>query len=92
MDDPRRLLGARVRELRKARSLTQEVLADQVDLHVTYVGGIERGERNPSLVNIARIASALNVSLAELFAPLDRLPDQRALRMLRARRRRRKQP
>ena len=61
--------GRRVRELRKARAFSQEELAHRADLHYTYVGGIERGERNPALINIGRIATALGVSLAELFSP-----------------------
>ncbi len=59
-----------MRELRKARGLSQEELAHRAGLHYTYVGGIERGERNPALVNIGRIAAALKVSLAELFSGL----------------------
>jgi len=59
--------GARVRTLRQARGFSQETLADKCGLDRTYVGGIERGERNPSLQNIARIATALNVSLVELM-------------------------
>ena len=59
--------GVRVRTLRQAGGLSQETLADKCGLDRTYVGGIERGERNPSLQNIARIATALNVSLAELM-------------------------
>jgi transcriptional regulator with XRE-family HTH domain len=68
VDDPREAFGRRVRELRKERGLSQEKLAELAGLHYTYVGGIERGERNPALVNIGRIAAALDVSLAELFA------------------------
>jgi transcriptional regulator with XRE-family HTH domain len=53
--------GNAVRRLRIARGLSQEELADRVELHRTYVGGIERGERNPTLVTIRRIAEALEV-------------------------------
>ncbi len=60
--------GQRVRELRKARGFSQEELAHRAGLHYTYIGGIERGERNPALINIGRIAAALGVSLAELFS------------------------
>jgi len=60
--------GEKVRELRLARSLSQEVLAFKAGVHRTYLGGIERGERNPSLKNITAIAKALNVSLAQLFS------------------------
>lgn len=72
MDDPREAFGRRVRELRKERGLSQEKLAELAGLHYTYVGGIERGERNPALVNISRIAAALDVTLAELFAAFKR--------------------
>jgi len=59
--------GRRVRELRLARGLSQEELAFRAGVHRTYLGSIERGERNPALKNIAAIADALDVSLAELF-------------------------
>jgi transcriptional regulator with XRE-family HTH domain len=57
-----------VRELREQRGFSQEQLAERCGLHRTYIGGIERGERNPSLVNIGRIADALSVKIVELFA------------------------
>ena len=59
--------GDRVRELRKARNLSQEKLAELADLHRTYIGDIERGERNVSLENIGKIAKALKVGLERLF-------------------------
>jgi len=63
-----RQFGLRVRELRLARGLSQEELAFKVGIHRTYLGGVERGERNPSLKNIAAITMALNISLRELFS------------------------
>jgi len=60
--------GERVRELRNKRELSQEELAFKAGVHRTYLGGIERGERNPSLKNIAAIAKALRVSMSELFS------------------------
>jgi transcriptional regulator with XRE-family HTH domain len=60
-------LGARVRQLRDQRGISQEALAAEADIHRTYLGGIERGLRNPALKNIARLARALNVSLSKLF-------------------------
>lgn len=66
-DDERSRLGRRVRFLRLKAGLSQEDLADACGLDRTYVGGIERGERNPSLKNILKIAGALHVSLPELF-------------------------
>jgi len=62
-----RALGARIRTLRTARALSQEELAGKANLHRTYVGGIERGERNVSVRNLAAIAKALRVPIAALF-------------------------
>ncbi len=59
--------GERVRELRQEQGLSQEELAFKSGVHRTYLGGIERGERNPSLKNISAIAQALGVDLPELF-------------------------
>ena len=59
--------GHRVRELRETRGLSQEELAFRAGVHRTYLDGIERGERNPALKNIAAIAEALGVTLSELF-------------------------
>lgn len=59
--------GERVRQLRKERALSQEALALVCGLDRTYIGGIERGERNISLINIYRIAGALHVDPKELF-------------------------
>lgn len=61
--------GKHVRKLREERGYSQEELANLCDLDRTYIGGIERGERNVSLVNILRISTGLRVSAAELFAP-----------------------
>ena len=59
--------GERVRELRKQKELSQESLALLCGLDRTYIGGVERGERNISLLNIQKIAVALGVSARELF-------------------------
>jgi transcriptional regulator with XRE-family HTH domain len=59
--------GARMRELRKARGLSQEALAFACGLDRSYLGSIERGEKNVSLINIWRIAEALGTSPSELF-------------------------
>jgi transcriptional regulator with XRE-family HTH domain len=60
--------GEAVRQARNAAGLTQEDLADRAGLDRSYVGGIERGERNPTLLVIAKIAAGLGISLGELFA------------------------
>ena len=59
--------GERVRDLRKERGLSQEQLAFKADLHRTYIGMIERAEKNITLINIEKIANSLNVSIKELF-------------------------
>lgn len=61
--------GKRVRDLRQAQKLSQEDLAERADLHYTYIGGVERGERNLSLKSIEKIASALGIDIRELFLP-----------------------
>ena len=58
--------GGRVRDLRIAQGISQEVLAQKSGLHRTYIGGIERGERTISLVNIEKIAKALNLTLVDI--------------------------
>lgn len=62
------IVGKNVRSLRVAKGMTQERLAFAADLDLTYIGGIERGRRNPSLLAMARIAHALDASLADLIA------------------------
>lgn len=59
--------GSAIRTLRKSRSLSQEALADLADIDRSYMGGIERGEHNVALINIHRIANALNITVAELM-------------------------
>lgn len=59
--------GERVREIRKKKGLSQERLADKADLHRTYIGMIERAEKNITLLNIEKIAKALEVNIKELF-------------------------
>ena len=59
--------GERVRQIRKEMNLSQEELSFKADLHRTYIGMIERAEKNITLVNIEKIAKALNVDIKELF-------------------------
>jgi transcriptional regulator with XRE-family HTH domain len=64
--DWRALVGRNVRKLRQAKGLTQEQLAFEAKLDLTYVGGIERGRRNPSLSVLVRLAEALHTTPANL--------------------------
>jgi len=59
--------GERVRDLRKAKGLSQEAFAAECGLDRTYLGGIERGERNVALRNLEAIALALGISLSQLM-------------------------
>ena len=60
--------GNKVRELRKEKGISQEELADRAGLHRTYIGMIERAEKNITLTNIEKIAKALDVSISELMS------------------------
>ena len=62
--------GDRIRKKRAELGLSQEELAEVAELHRTYVGSVERGERNVSLFNILRLAKALKVDPGELLAGL----------------------
>ena len=65
--DIRIRFGRALRQERSKMGVSQEAFADLCGLDRTYVGGIERGERNVALVNLEKIAKALNLSLSELF-------------------------
>lgn len=67
----RRLVAANLRRFRKELGLSQEALADLADLHRTYVGAIERAERNVSVDNICRLAHAVKVPPHNLLTPFD---------------------
>ena len=59
--------GNRIRDMRKKQRLSQEDLALKAGLDRTYISGIERGERNPSLINISKTAKALGLTVKDLF-------------------------
>lgn len=67
IDDPRTLFGRRLAQLRKERGWSQEKLALESGVARSYLGGIERGQRNVALMNICRLAEALVVEPAELM-------------------------
>lgn len=68
MESARERLARHLRAFRAARGLSQEALADLADLHRTYVGSIERRERNVSIDNIERLAAALGVDICDLLS------------------------
>lgn len=69
--DPKKAFGARVRALRQAANLSQEELAEACGLHRTYVGAIERGERNISLLNIIALSRALRIKPSSLLEDVE---------------------
>jgi transcriptional regulator with XRE-family HTH domain len=77
--DLQRRLGQNLRRLRKANGLSQEAFADAIPVHRTYIGGLERGERNVTLRTVERIAAALGVDAAELLAEEPRDTPHRAV-------------
>jgi transcriptional regulator with XRE-family HTH domain len=67
-DSARNRLARNMRAIRARDGLSQEALADLVDLHRTYVGSVERSERNVSLDNVEKLAKALKIDICELLA------------------------
>jgi transcriptional regulator with XRE-family HTH domain len=67
-----RIFGANVRKVRQDKGLSIEALAHEVGLAYTYLGQLERGQRNPSLAIVERIAAALSADAVELLSPADR--------------------
>jgi len=71
MSDIAKIIGQRVRNYRNQSNLSQEKLAEAAGLHPTYIGQIERGEKNVTIESIAKISEALNLPLSKLFEKLD---------------------
>ncbi len=70
MSDIAKILGQRIRNYRTTKGLSQEKLAELSGCHPTYIGQIERGEKNATIESIEKISAALNVSLSKLFEKL----------------------
>lgn len=64
-------LGSNIKKIRQELGLSQEELADLTKLHRTYIGGVERGERNIGIINLAKIANSLGVPLTKLLNKID---------------------
>ena len=67
VSDARKVFASRLRQIRQAKDLSQEELADRAGLHRTYVGSVERGERNISIDNMECLANALEIDIIELL-------------------------
>ncbi|HRO03752.1 MAG TPA: helix-turn-helix transcriptional regulator [Terricaulis sp.] len=65
--DWERIVGQNIRRWRKARKLTQEQLASEADLDLRYLGGVERGEHNPSVAVLGKLAAVLDVHPSRFF-------------------------
>lgn len=66
-------VGRRIRDLRKERGMSQEQLGEKGGFHYSYIGQIERGEKNIALLNLAKIAAALEVNIPQLFTYVDEI-------------------
>ena len=65
------LIGAEIRTIRRNKGLSQEALADKANIDRSYLGGIERGEHNLAIINLLKIAAALNVKPSSLLDKLN---------------------
>jgi transcriptional regulator with XRE-family HTH domain len=80
VEDIKKLVGDRIRQLRKEQKLSQEELGDKSDLHYTHIGAIERGEVNWSIDSLVKVAVGLNVTVSNLLALPPRPADIRNLK------------
>ena len=67
MADVKRLIGERIRQVRKEKGLSQEKLGYESELHCTHIGSIERGQKNWSIDTLIKVAKGLNVDISDLF-------------------------
>ena len=67
MENIKSLLGKRIRDFRKQRGLSQEDLGWKAELHFTYIGAIERGEKNCSITTLEKVAKGLEIDIKDLF-------------------------
>ncbi|MFC7680305.1 helix-turn-helix domain-containing protein [Paenibacillus sp. GCM10028914] len=63
-----KLVGAKVRDIRKQKGWSQELLGEKAGLHFSYIGGLERGEKNITLLNLEKVAVALDVQIHNFFS------------------------
>lgn len=82
MKNIKQLIGEKIRLIRKNKGLSQEALGHKAELHYTYIGGIERGEKNCSIDTLNKIADALQINIAELFSFPISIQEEKALRSI----------
>jgi transcriptional regulator with XRE-family HTH domain len=70
--DLQKVLGSRIREFRLKKGFSQESFADHCGLHRTYMGGIERGERNLTIQTVLTVAKGLGITMSELFSGIEK--------------------
>lgn len=75
MPNLQKTLGKRIRELRLKKGFSQESFADHCGLHRTYMGGIERGERNLTIQTVSTVAKGLDLSMSQLLADIEKQTD-----------------
>jgi transcriptional regulator with XRE-family HTH domain len=81
-NEPKALIGLRIRGIRKDRRLTQEQLAEKANVHPKYVSSLERGQENPTLEVLLKLAGALDVDISDFFAYEHEGKDEKAVREL----------
>jgi transcriptional regulator with XRE-family HTH domain len=72
VQDLQTILGGRIRQLRLKKGFSQESFADHCGLHRTYMGGIERGERNLTIQTVLTVARGLGMTMSQLFSGIER--------------------
>ncbi|WP_071429411.1 helix-turn-helix domain-containing protein [Angelakisella massiliensis] len=77
MSELTQIIGKRIRGFRQRQGLSQEALAERCGLHATYIGQVERGEKNASMESIQKIAAGLGISLDRLFEKIEPVSAQK---------------
>ena len=78
--DNKKLLGKRIREIRKKNNISQETLAETVNVEPATISNIENGKNYPSLMNLENIAKALNTSFIEIFDFAHKMPNENLIK------------
>jgi transcriptional regulator with XRE-family HTH domain len=82
VEDAKKLIGDRIRQLRKAKGLSQEKLGYEAELHYTHIGSIERGQKNWSIETLSKLAKGLNVGMVDLLNFTIPPPDTKKMKKL----------